>query len=248
MRVAAIYDIHGNLPALEAVLHEIYLAGVDQIVAGGDVVLGPMSCESLNTLLELNIPVNFIQGNCEVSVLAQTNGKDPGPLPQDVLESVRWTAEQMLPEHEQIMSSWPKTLQLEIPGLGKVLFCHATPRSENECFTCLTPESKLTPIFEKTGADLVVCGHTHMQFERNIGGVRIANAGSVGMPFGQPGAHWLMLGPGVEFKNTQYNYTEAAKRIRVSKYPQAEDFASNNVLSTPTQENMLELFSRFELE
>jgi len=248
MRVAVIYDIHGNLPALEAVLQEIRQLDVDQIVVGGDVILGPMSRESLDSLLGLSIPVSFIQGNCEVSVLALMTGKDPGPLPQQVLDAIRWTAEQLLPEHQQLLADWPKTLRLEITGLGEVLFCHATPRNETECFTRLTPEDKLLPVFEKLNVDLIVCGHTHMQFDRMIGRIRVVNAGSVGMPFGEPGAYWLLLGPNIEFRYTLYDLTEAAKRIRDTKYPQAEDFAANNVLQPPSQDKMLNVFSRVELK
>ena len=166
MRVAAIYDIHGNLPALKAVLQEIRPEKVDHIVVGGDVVPGPMARETLKRLLDLSIPVQFIQGNGEVAVLAQMAGADPGKLPEQARAAVRWTAEQLDPEHERLLAGWPKTLRLEIAGLGEVLFCHATPRNENECFTRLTPEDHLLPVFEGLNAPVVICGHTHMQFDR----------------------------------------------------------------------------------
>ncbi|MEQ8425888.1 MAG: metallophosphoesterase family protein, partial [Cyclobacteriaceae bacterium] len=135
MKVAAIYDIHGNLPALEAVLEEVTKLKVDQIVAGGDVVLGPMSRECLSLLSGISIPIQFIKGNCEVSVL---NAKRRGPaelLPKNVLEDIHWTADQLLPDQEKQIATWPKTLELDVEGLGKVLFCHGTPRDENENFT-----------------------------------------------------------------------------------------------------------------
>jgi hypothetical protein len=146
--VAALYDIHGNLPALEAVLEEVDQAGVDQIVIGGDVVLGPMSRECLDTLLEIRLPKHFIRGNCEVSVLAQMANRLEEKLPEKVLEDIRWTAGQLLPAHRELLAKWPKTTTLEIGRLGEVLFCHATPRSETENFTRLTPEDNLLPIFE----------------------------------------------------------------------------------------------------
>jgi predicted phosphodiesterase len=147
-----------------------------------------------------------------------------------------------------MLSTWPKTVQLEIKGLGAVLFCHATPRNENEIFTRRTPESSLAPIFEGLNVSLVVCGHTHMPFDRTVGSVRVLNAGSVGMPFGEPGADWLLLGPDVQFRHTDYDLAEAANRIRHTSYPQAEDFAANNVLHPPTEEKMLNLFARAELK
>ena len=228
MRVAALYDIHGNLPALEAVLHEVRRADVDLIVAGGDVFPGPMSVESLTCLLDLDIPVQFIQGNGDREVLAQKAGIESSAMPEPFREVMRWSAQQLRPEAERLVASWPSTLRVEIAGLGEVLFCHATPRNDTEIFTRLTPEDCLLPIFEGVNAPLVICGHTHMQFDRTIGKVRVVNAGSVGMPFGEPGAYWLLLGPGVELRRTPYDLAGAAERIRVSKYPQADEFAANN--------------------
>src|SRR5438874_11846359 len=80
MRVAALYDIHGNLPALEAVLQEVHEAGVDQVVVGGDVVPGPMPRETLQCLLDLDMPVQFIHGNCELAMLAQIAAPEPGAV------------------------------------------------------------------------------------------------------------------------------------------------------------------------
>ena len=118
MRVAAIYDIHGNLPALEAVLHDIRQAGVDQVVVGGDVVPGPMPCETLRCLLELDLPVQFVHGNGELAVLAQMAATDTGsvtywgttsgaPLPEPLQDVIRWTAQQLQPEYEPVLASWP---------------------------------------------------------------------------------------------------------------------------------------------
>src|SRR5512138_332259 len=127
MRVAALYDIHGNLPALEAVLHDIVQANVDQIVIGGDVVAGPMPRETLACLLTLSVPVRFIQGNADREVLAQMAGIDAGAVPDHVREIARWVARQLQPEHVRLLASWPATLQVKLHGLGEVLFCHATP-------------------------------------------------------------------------------------------------------------------------
>ena len=241
MKVAALYDIHGNLPALEAVLEEIRQAGVDHIVVGGDVLPGPMPRETLTRLRDLDIPVQFIRGNGEREILEQRAGRVPA-VPEQFQEVMRWVAEQLDPEHEQWLAGWPQTLHMEIPGLGEVLFCHATPRSDTEIFTRLTQEDRLLPIFEGVNAPLVVCGHTHMQFDRTVGGIRVVNAGSVGMPFGQPGAYWLLLGPDVQLRQTSYDLTQAAERIRGTKYPQAQEFAAGNVLQPPSEEATLKLF------
>lgn len=247
MRVAAIYDIHGNLPALEAVLQDIRRAEVNHVVVGGDVFPGPMPHETLECLLDLDIPVQFIQGNGDRAVLAQMAGTDAGTVPVQFREIMRWTAQQLHSEHERLLASWPMTLRVEVPGLGKVLFCHATPRSDTEVFTRLTPEDRLLPVFEGLDVPLVICGHTHMQFDRTIGRVRVVNAGSVGMPFGEPGAYWLLLGPDVQLRQTPYDLEVAAERIRATNYPQAQEFAARNVLQPPTESESLELFARAEL-
>jgi putative phosphoesterase len=246
MRVAAIYDIHGNLPALEAVIDEIRQSRVDQIVVGGDVVPGPMPRESILRLLELDLPVKFIHGNGDRVVLAQMKGAESSEVPGQFREVIRWNAEQLRIEHESLIKSWPKTLQIEIPGLGKVLFCHATPRDDNEVFTRLTPKNRLLEVFERVNADLIVCGHTHMQFDLTIGKVRVVNAGSVGMPFGKPGAYWLLLGPTVGLRHTPYDLATAAARIRQTGYPQAENFAARHVLQPPSEQEMLEAFGKLD--
>ena len=247
MRVAAIYDIHGNLPALEAVLQEIRQAEVGLIVVGGDVVPGPLPRETLACLLDIGIPVQCICGNGEVAVLEQMAGREPAAVPEQYRPIIRWTAQQLHPEDERLLAGWPKTLRVQIPGLGEVLFCHATPRNENECFTRLTPEDRLLPVFEGLDVHLVICGHTHMQFDRMIGGIRVVNAGSVGMPFGESGADWLLLCPDVQLRHTCYDFTRAAERIRDTNYPQAHDFAERYVLRAPPEDEMLKVFTSVEL-
>jgi predicted phosphodiesterase len=257
MRVAALYDIHANLPALEAVLEDVRQADADQVVVGGDILPGPMPRETIKCLLDLDLPVKFIQGNGELAVLAQIQSTRTGvvtywgttsgePLPEPYLGNYRWTAGQLRPEDESLLASWPNTLQLEIDGLGGVLFCHGTPRSETEIFTRLTSEALLLPLFEGLGVSVVVCGHTHMQFDRRIGKTRAVNAGSVGESYGTPGACWLLLGPDVQFQHTPYDLLKAAEQIRQTSYPQAEAFA-HNVLNPPSEEEMLELFTPWEL-
>jgi predicted phosphodiesterase len=257
MRVAALYDIHGNLPALEAVLQEVRQAGVDQVVAGGDVVPGPMPRETLQRLRDFDLPVQFIHGNCELALLAQIEAAKTGevtywgttsgaPLPEPLQAIYRWAAQQLQPETVSVIASWPKTLRLEIEGLGEVLFCHSTPRSETEIFTRLTSEERLLPLFAGLGAPVVVCGHTHMQFDRMVGGTRVVNAGSVGEPFGEPGAYWVSLGPEVQLRHTYYDLEHAAEQIRATQHPQAQEEAQN-ILQPPSEAEILELFGKAEL-
>src|SRR3954468_8826472 len=135
MRVAALYDVHGNLSALEAVLREVRAAGVERIVVGGDVIPGPLPGETLACLRELEIPVLYLSGNGEREVLAAKAGVENGALPESVREVLRWSAGELDAAAERWIASWPQTLRIEIPPLGEVLFCHATPRSDTEIFT-----------------------------------------------------------------------------------------------------------------
>jgi predicted phosphodiesterase len=257
MRVAALYDIHGNLPALDAVLDEIHRIGVERIVVGGDVLPGPMPGETMARLLELKVPTQFIYGNGDRAILAQLEASDPGavtywgtasgaPLPEPFREMILWTAGQV-PEYRDVLAAWPLMTQLEIDGLGTVLFCHATPRNETEIFTRLTPEERLVPVFAGVDASVVVCGHTHMQFDRRVGRTRVVNAGSVGMPFATTGADWLLLGPGIELRKTNYDTAAAADRFRQTAYPNVEEFAVSYLLAPPSEEQLFAAWAQAEL-
>jgi len=243
MSVAAIYDIHANLPALEAVLEEIRKTDAETIIVGGDVLPGPMPTQTLEFLEKLDIPTHCICGNGEIAVLEQLAGKVPTAVPEPYRPIIRWTADQLDAEHQRWLSTWPKTYTAHIHGVGDVLFCHATPRDENEIFTRLTPAERLLCVFDGLDASVVICGHTHMQFDRTIGAARVVNAGSIGMPFGEPGADWLLLGPGIQLRHTSYDLMQAAERIRATAYPQAQDFAERNVLQPPSEAEMLKLFA-----
>lgn len=243
MRVAALYDIHGNLPALEAVLADVRRAGVELVVVGGDVLPGPMPRECLEVLQGLSLPVHYLRGNGDRVVLSVARGEMPDEVPAAFQEVVRWNAAQLTPAQCSAIAEWPMTIRHRVPGVGDVLFCHATPRSDIETITRRTDESKLANAIDAVQASLVVCGHTHMPYERTVGSVRVVNAGSVGMPFGAPGAYWLLLHDAVELRCTSYDLIAAAERIAATAYPQARQFAERQVLHPPTETAMLELLT-----
>ena len=243
MRLAGLYDIHGNLPALEAVLAEVRSEQPDAIVIGGDVVPGPMPRECLDLLRSCKIPAHFIPGNGERVTLAQRQGVEPTEVPEAFRDVIRWNAEQLTDEDARWIGSWPKALSLE-----NVLFCHASPRNDVDVFTRLTPEEKVAPLLASVREHTVVCGHTHMQYDRMIGNIRVVNAGSVGMPFQGTGAFWFLLSPEVELRRTEYDLEVAAERIRATAYPQAETFAEKNVLHPPTEEQMLAAYANVALK
>jgi len=230
------------------VLEDIKSAGVERIIVGGDVLPGPMPHETIARLLALDVPVQFIHGNGDRVVRAQMNGQEPTEVPEPFRDIIRWTAAQLSREDEQLLASWPLTLRVQVQGLGDVFVCHATPRNDLEIFTRLTPEEPLLPVFAGVDAPLVVCGHTHMQFDRKVGATRVVNAGSVGMPFQDPGAYWLLLGPDVQLRKTTYDLEKAARLVRQTTYPRADEFAARNILQPPTEAATLEAFKNVELK
>lgn len=251
MQAAALYDIHGNLPALEAVIAELRRQHVDQVIVGGDVLPGPMPIECLDLLMRLDVPTCFIMGNGDREVLARTRGIETEWYRNargEWREPIDWTAQQLHPQHADLIADWPATLSLPIDRSGDVLFCHATPRNDTDIFTRLTSEDRLAPLFADVKAKLVVCGHTHLQFERMVGKSRVVNAGSVGMPFGRTGADWLLLGPDIDLRHADYDLSAAAERLRETSYPQIDQFVNTYVLNVPSEEQMLQAYSRAEVK
>jgi predicted phosphodiesterase len=244
VRIAALYDIHGNLPALDAVLQELQQHDVDLIVVGGDVLPGPMPQETMARLLDLDVPTRFIHGNGDRVVLAYTRGESIDEVPAQYRESISWTANRLRQPAIRALAAWPLTCTVEVDGLGEVLFCHATASNDVDCFTRLTPDSRVTRLFEGIQASMVVCGHTHMQFDRTVGTVRFVNAGSVGAPFAPPpAAHWLLLGPDVQLRQTPYDADAAADQLRTTGYPGVEDMAIRFVVNPPSESESLAMFA-----
>jgi predicted phosphodiesterase len=243
MRIAVLYDIHGNLPALEAVMADVRAAGVDSLVFGGDVLPGPMPRETLDYVRGLEIPAQYIHGNGDRTILEMLRGRPVDPVPEAFRESMRWNAAQLDARDEHWLAAWPATLTLAVPSIGDVFFCHATARNDTEIFTRLTPDDRVAEMFAGVSTGLAVCGHTHMAADRSLGTLRIVNPGSVGMPFGDPGAYWMLLDDGVTFRRTAYDFEDAARRIRATASPMADAFAASNVLKPPSEAQMLAAFS-----
>lgn len=251
MKIAALYDIHGNAPAFNAVLGELEEARPDLIVIGGDIVSGPMPQQTLERLMQLGERARGIRGNADRETVMDFDEVPLHPnMAQHERVATRWVASQLTHSQRDYLASLPEQLEFKIDGLGRVLFCHATPRNDEEMFTAITPEDHLRVIFSDVEQDIVICGHTHMQFERRLENLRIVNAGSVGMPYAdQPGAYWLLLSnDGYEFRRTPYDVEAAAQVIRTSRYPQAHEFANENVCVVPTAEEAMRIFEKMAQE
>jgi putative phosphoesterase len=187
--VATLYDVHGNLAALEAVLVEIPAEAT--IVVGGDVCAGgEHPSETLERLRGLGERVRWLRGNADREL---TPGEET-LVPPEVLEPTR---SKLTEEQIAFLHGLPPSLELD-----GVLYVHATPRNDVDIFTERTPEERVAFLFEGLGVDTVVCGHTHSQFERTLAGVRVVNSGSVGMPYeDEPGAYWTL---DLEHRRTAY--------------------------------------------
>ncbi len=201
---------------MEAALAEI---GDDAtLVFGGDMAWGPMPVEAVDRIRELD--AFAIRGNAD---------RDPGD---------RWVEEQLGPERLRWLQTLPEQIELEVEGLGRVLFVHGSPRSDEEMLLKTASDERLAMILEGVTADVVVCGHTHMQFDRAFRDQRVVNAGSVGLPYGASGAHWVELGPDVRHRRAVYDPSS----LRASKWPRANEVVP--VIESPPSEE--EAIAEFE--
>lgn len=224
MKVAALYDVHGNLPALEAVLADPRLAGVDAIVSGGDLVVGPKPAECLDALEALGSRVHWVRGNCDREACDPASAGELGNV-------ARWCADRLGDDRLARVESWPLTAELQIDGLGTALFCHATPTSDMPILTRITPEEDVARELGDVAADVVVCGHTHVQYDRRVGGIRLVNAGSVGMPYeDSPDARWALLEHGsVVHLKTPYDAEAALASLAGTGFPLLEQWIGSVV-------------------
>ena len=241
MRVAALYDIHGNDAALVAVLAEIERLDVDLIVVGGDVAGGPFPCEAVDAVRALDDRAIAIRGNGERELVEARLRLDAGTAridPDDVWSSrTHWAAGVLDQARLDWMGALPPLASVDVDGLGDVLFCHASPRSDEEIVTPLSPEARILPMLAGVAQRTIVLGHTHVQFDREVAGRRLVNAGSVGMPYeGEAAAFWALLGPGVDLRRTRYDVTVTCARVRESGIPDAEEYAEGLAHPPPAAE------------
>jgi predicted phosphodiesterase len=245
MKAAVLADIHGNLPALSAVLDEVDAAAADVVVLLGDIALGPLPAQTLDRLAALGDRAVWVHGNCEREMVTAFDGGDVGGANA---ETALASAALIGQAHRDLLDRLPLTVTMEIDGLGRALFCHASPRRDDEMLLVDSPPSRWAEALDGVDADVVVCGHTHMPFDRLAAGRRVVNAGSVGMPYGHPGASWALLGPDVTLRRTHYDTAAAAAAIGTSRDPAAGQWARDYVLSHATDTEALEAFTSIAQE
>ncbi len=247
MRVAALYDIHGNLPALRAVLDDVAGEGVDAIVVGGDVVPGPLPRETIEQLMALGHRARFVRGNGDREVVeAYDSGRtDVGAVEDPAERAAAYAAAQISGMHRDFLAEFAPVVGLEVEGLGSTVFCHGSPRSDTEILTRITPDDRVRRVLSGTTEQVVVCGHTHQQFDRSIDRWRLVNAGSVGMPYeGQPGAYWALLGPAVELRRTEYDLEQALGELRAGGFRDLHEMLNESLLEPAEPGEVAAFFER----
>ena len=250
MRVAVLADIHGNLPALDAVLGDINAVGVDAIVLNGDIATGPMPAETLDRLAELGQQAVWVRGNADRELVAAYDGTLNPDLPDVARLPTEYGASRLDSRHRNLLADLPLSMAMDITGLGPVRFCHATTRSDTEIVLVDSPVQRYRDAFADTDEPTVVLGHTHMPFDRLADRRRFVNPGSVGMPYGGRGAYWALLGPDVALRRTDYDADAAAGRFQAvaPDYPGLAEFIEENVLTVPSDAEALAVFSRWAVD
>jgi predicted phosphodiesterase len=243
IRVAALYDVHGNLPALRAVLAEAVREEVDAFVIGGDVADGPMPRETVEQLMALDARAHFVRGNTDREVVwaydqhltEQSERADPAA------GAVSFAAGRISSSQRDFIDGFAPIVRLEIDGVGSVLFCHGSPRNDTEIITRVTSDDRLRSILGGVQEPMIVAGHVHQQYDRSLDGWRVVNPGSVGMPYeGRPGAYWALLGPGVGLRRTEYDLDQ----LRSSEFADLFELLKESLFEPAAPASVAELFER----
>ncbi len=228
MRVAALYDVHGNAPALAAVLEEVEREAPDLVVFGGDLTWGSLPRETLALVRTLEIPARFVRGNADRMVGIENEGRGP------------WMTSQHSGEDIAFLAGFEPTVSVDVDGIGPTCFCHGSPRSDEECVTAQTSAERVREFMAGVDERVVVTGHVHLRYDRDVEGVRLLSPGSVGLQYGDvPGAYWALLGPEVEFRRTSYDVDAAVAAMRATDDPRVETVVEL-MLHPPSRDEVIE--------
>ncbi|WP_434716446.1 metallophosphoesterase family protein [Lacticaseibacillus paracasei] len=230
MKIAALYDIHGNYPALKEVLKQVKKLSPDLVVLGGDLIAGPMPLETLSLLKRVSTTFKTvgIMGNNDQDIVDIYAKKRVG-LSRKATEQLTWIANQL--SYKQV--SFLRNLLPSI-SIGNYFFCHAVKNDNTTVFSPRQNKAYIEALFKGVQESYIICGHTHIQFELSLPNKKIINAGSIGMPFSnQFGAQWLWLEDNrIEYKRTIFNQQVAIQLISQTEYPFKNEFIANNLRST----------------
>lgn len=220
--------MHGNSVALAAVLAHLERERPDLIVFGGDFTWGPLPEETFALGSGLN--ARFVRGNADRAVLENKSSTD----------REQWMQAHHTPEMREFLTGFEEHVVVAVDGLGPVRICHGSPRSDEECVTPETPEERVREFAAGVGERVILTAHVHIQFDREVAGIRSVNAGSVGLPYeGRPGAYWALLGPDVDLRRTEYDVEEAVERFRATDFPRVEEIVES-MLAPPEPREVID--------
>jgi putative phosphoesterase len=206
-------DVHGNAIAHAAALAEAEQERPDLFVFGGDLTWGAEPMATYQLAASRAERAVFIRGNADRALIEGRNGTD----------RERWMLENHSPEALAFIERFDEQAVVEVEGLGPVRFCHGSPRSDEECVTPETPAERVAEFMSGLDEKVLVTAHVHIQFDREIAGIRSVNPGSVGLPYeGRPGAYWALLGSDIELRRTEYDVARAVEAYRESGFPNPE--------------------------
>ncbi len=243
-RIAVVSDIHGVLPCLDAVLAEPGVRSADLVVVTGDIAAGPQPAQVLDRLLELGERVRLVRGNADRDLVTIARGEEPPPgtPPVDL-----WAATQLSPVNVGLLAGLEHPVTVGLDGVGDVLFCHGTPRDDDEVVLVDTRPSRWAEVMEDVpdSVSVVCCGHTHVPFARLVDRRWILNSGSTGMPYGTAGVPWVLLDEhGVHLRSTPIDPGQvAASIVSGSTFPEVRAWVQDYVLAPPSDLDALLAFA-----
>jgi len=227
MRLAVFTDVHGNIQALHAVLADIETRGADILWCGGDLVgYGANPGDVIETVQQRGIPT--VMGNYDDAIgffriVCGCDYPDEAAMNRG-LRSVHWTKQHTTDRQKAYLRSLPYRLYREIEG-HRVVLTHGSPASLTEYLFAHKDDSVFAKHLEATGADVLICGHTHKPYHKLIGGKHVINAGSAGKPkHGNPKATYVLIditadGVTSEVVEVPYDYESAARAIEATDLP-----------------------------
>lgn len=242
--VAVLSDVHANVHALWAVLAELERAPVELVVFSGGITWGPFPRETVDTIRALPVPVVLVRGNTDRAVLELAAGTRAPRSARD-----RWMVDNHRPEDLEWLRGAVFEVDVDVAGVGVVRICHGSPRADTEVLTQETPRARLSAACAGVTADVLVTGHTHLQFDRALPGspARHVSPGSVGLPChdGRPGAHWLRIDGTFDFAVTAYDLETHLLALAGTDDPQRDAVAAL-LCAPPTPREAIEHAERVE--
>jgi len=242
-QVAVLSDIHGVLPVLEAVLAEPEVVAADLVVVTGDHAAGPQPAAVLDRLLALGERALLVRGNADRELVALARGEQID-IPDEVTP---WAAAQLREDHVALLAALPHPVTVEVDGFGPVLFCHGTPRNDEDVVLVDTRLERWQEVFADLPLEVttVVCGHTHMPFVRLVDRRLVVNSGSIGMPYGRPGGSWALLRDGsVTLRRTRVDVDRAIDQLVAdSTYPDRQEWADYFLRAVASDADALTTFA-----